>query len=218
MTIQLVFANITIVMTRTNSDLTRKKLIEAGTEEFYRKGYRQASLRKICADCGVTTGAFYFLFPGKDALLAAIVDPVVERCMALTEELFQKEMADPSYGPESDHILTRFQYHHRREFLILMEKCGGSSREHVRELFLNRISSYFNQFFTQALGAPPDPDLMRILVSLRVQGILEILKGDYTLEETLALSSAISHYADGGAGSLINFIKRMSKGQPSPRG
>ena len=59
---------------------------------------------------------------------------------------------------------------------------------------------------------------MRILVSLRVQGILEILKGDYTLEETLALSSAISHYADGGAGSLINFIKRMSKGQPSPRG
>ena len=59
---------------------------------------------------------------------------------------------------------------------------------------------------------------MRILVSLRVQGILEILKGEHTLEEAIRLSSAISHYADSGAQALINFIKSQAKGQSSPRG
>ena len=197
---------------------TRQKLIEAGTEEFYRKGYRQASLRRICAACGVTTGAFYFLFPSKDALLAAIVDPVLAQCTALTERLFQQELADPSSGPEGDRILMEFQYRYRREFFIIMEQCAGSSRENAKDLLQDRIARYFDQYFTQALGFPPDPELMRILVSLRVQGILEILKGEHTLEEAIRLSSAISHYADSGAQALINFIKSQAKGQSSPRG
>lgn len=35
---------------------TRKRLIESAEIEFFEKGYLKASLRRICASAGVTTG------------------------------------------------------------------------------------------------------------------------------------------------------------------
>ena len=35
---------------------TREKLLESAMAEFSENGYMKASLRKICADAGVTTG------------------------------------------------------------------------------------------------------------------------------------------------------------------
>ncbi|MBQ8826815.1 MAG: helix-turn-helix transcriptional regulator, partial [Oscillospiraceae bacterium] len=41
------------------------RLIETAKKEFLDKGYEKASLRKICADADVTTGAMYFFFKNK---------------------------------------------------------------------------------------------------------------------------------------------------------
>ena len=41
---------------------TREKLLASARQEFLEKGYTQASLRSICKNAGVTTGALYFFF------------------------------------------------------------------------------------------------------------------------------------------------------------
>ena len=41
---------------------TRKKLQESAMQEFLEKGFMKASLRSICKNAGVTTGALYFFF------------------------------------------------------------------------------------------------------------------------------------------------------------
>ena len=65
---------------------TREKLLESAMAEFSENGYMKASLRKICADAGVTTGALYFFFKNKNDLFKAIVDePLKELCRLLTE-------------------------------------------------------------------------------------------------------------------------------------
>ena len=38
---------------------TREKLLKSALAEFSEKGYMKASLRKICADAGVTTCLLY---------------------------------------------------------------------------------------------------------------------------------------------------------------
>ena len=38
---------------------TKEKLLASAKTEFMEKGYAKASLRKICANAGVTTGALY---------------------------------------------------------------------------------------------------------------------------------------------------------------
>ena len=69
---------------------TREKLLESAMAEFSENGYMKASLRKICADAGVTTGALYFFFKNKNDLFKAIVDePLKELCRLLTEHYMQ---------------------------------------------------------------------------------------------------------------------------------
>ncbi|RHP88140.1 TetR/AcrR family transcriptional regulator [Roseburia sp. AM59-24XD] len=41
---------------------TRKKLQESAMQEFLEKGFMKASLRSICKNAGVTTGACIFSF------------------------------------------------------------------------------------------------------------------------------------------------------------
>ena len=45
---------------------TEAKLLASAKSEFLEKGYAKASLRKICANAGMTTGALYFFFKDKE--------------------------------------------------------------------------------------------------------------------------------------------------------
>ena len=64
---------------------TRERLLKSAMAEFSEKGYMKASLRKICADAGVTTGALYFFFKNKNDLFAAIVEPPLAKLRAILE-------------------------------------------------------------------------------------------------------------------------------------
>lgn len=186
---------------------TREKLLRAGTEEFYKRGYRQASLRRICAACGVTTGAFYILFPSKDSLLCAIVDPVIEKLFALTEEVAAREREDPSTGQDCDRRIMEFELAHRKELLILMEKAEGSSRECYKDMAYAQFTKQFVDFFAHVLRREPNPEIIDLIVSMRFQGNMKILKGEYSMEQALFLSDVLACYADGGYESLMKNLK-----------
>ena len=56
---------------------TRNNLLQSARKEFTEKGYMKASLRTICKNAGVTTGALYFFFKDKDDLFDAVVGDTV---------------------------------------------------------------------------------------------------------------------------------------------
>jgi TetR/AcrR family transcriptional repressor of nem operon len=56
---------------------TRARLLQAAFQEIYRSGYRGADLDAILAAAGVTKGALYYHFDGKEALGYAVVDEVI---------------------------------------------------------------------------------------------------------------------------------------------
>ena len=96
MTRQLVYANITSMMEDERRKQTEQKLIESGKAEFLKKGYAKANLRDLCKTAGVTTGAFYFSFANKEALLAAILDPVIADYERMCSMFAQREEEDPA--------------------------------------------------------------------------------------------------------------------------
>ena len=53
---------------------TEAKSLASAKSEFLEKGYAKASLRKICANAGMTTGALYFFFKDKEDLFRSIVE------------------------------------------------------------------------------------------------------------------------------------------------
>ena len=56
---------------------TRRRLLEAGQEEVYLRGFQAASLGAILARAAVTKGAFFHYFPSKTAFGYALVDEVL---------------------------------------------------------------------------------------------------------------------------------------------
>ena len=85
---------------------TRRKVLEAGYNEFYRNGFRGGSLNRIVAAAGITKGALFHHFSGKNevgyAVLEEFLAPAVHHWWV--EPL--RETDDPV--PALQRILRRF--------------------------------------------------------------------------------------------------------------
>lgn len=60
--------------TQHRSEETRSKIIEAAIRLFSNRGFNAASVDDICAEAGVSKGAFYHHFESKQALFLALLD------------------------------------------------------------------------------------------------------------------------------------------------
>jgi TetR/AcrR family transcriptional repressor of nem operon len=66
-------------MTRTKAPAaTRRRILEAAFEEFYRNGFQGGSLNRIVEGAGTTKGALFHHFSGKSELGYAVVEEVIE--------------------------------------------------------------------------------------------------------------------------------------------
>ena len=59
---------------RTAPSSARDKLLEAGVKLVRRQGFADTSLEQLCAEAGVTKGAFFHHFASKEALGVALAD------------------------------------------------------------------------------------------------------------------------------------------------
>ncbi|MBD5115503.1 MAG: TetR/AcrR family transcriptional regulator [Ruminococcaceae bacterium] len=121
-----------------NNKETKERLIESARAEFSEKGYTKASLRKICADAGVTTGALYFFFKDKENLFAAIVEQPFNELKSLLLGHFtsEKEMSlSEMYAhidgghDELSAALIHHLYANYEAFMLLLTKAQGTRFE-----------------------------------------------------------------------------------------
>lgn len=61
-------------MPQQRSEETRAHLLDAAVRRFAISGYNAASVDDICAEAGVSKGAFYHHFPSKQAVFLALLD------------------------------------------------------------------------------------------------------------------------------------------------
>lgn len=73
---------------------TRGQLIEVATRLFAENGYEDTSIEDVLAAAGVSRGALYHHFAGKEALFAAVVSAVSDRAMAEVTEAI-RDRTDP---------------------------------------------------------------------------------------------------------------------------
>ena len=118
---------------------TREKLLASAKAEFMEKGYTKASLRKICANAGVTTGALYFFFNDKEDLFASIVEKPLKELMELLRAHYEEdvqilstveafEYQDGDHDEIARHLIHQL-YAHYDTFLLLLTKSQGTRFE-----------------------------------------------------------------------------------------
>lgn len=133
---------------------TREKLIESAKAEFMEKGYNKASLRTICANAGVTTGALYFFFEDKADLYRAILGKPVDELFAIMQSHFDDDEdlvagADPNAEPDEyidDHseiaqALIHHIYSNYDAAILLLTKSQGSEYEDIIDRIVEMTES-----------------------------------------------------------------------------
>jgi AcrR family transcriptional regulator len=76
----------TEVKTKTKSDETRARILDAAMDLFRRQGFEETTMRGIATEAGMATGAAYYYFDSKDAIVLAFYDQSQKELQPLLEE------------------------------------------------------------------------------------------------------------------------------------
>lgn len=132
---------------------TRKKLLDSARKEFSEKGYEKASLRNICKNAGVTTGALYFFFKDKDDLFVSLVKQPFLKVKEIMlshyqdeKKFVQQDSPFPQEKTDDYEVALRIMqvlYQFREEFLLLLTKSQGTSVEHLVDDIISVEEKHF---------------------------------------------------------------------------
>ena len=212
MTKQLVYANITNVMNQNDRENSKELIIRAGKQEFLKYGYKGASLRNICKQAGVTTGAFYFQFENKEQLLDEILRPVITYFSAMVQKSTMEEFEEESSSADGDEQMLEMLWNYKEECQILLEGTAGTAYEKVFEELQEGLRQGFLLFFGKYGISDVDEKLLDVIVRMRVESYLTIIRKEYTLEETKKLARQIGVYCDAGFEALVRQLKTEHSG------
>ena len=159
--------------TQNENKETRQHLLECAKREFLEKGYMKASLRNICKEAGVTTGALYFFFKDKEDLFGALVEGPLRQLYMAMEEHYATELhigdqaaqLNPEcYGDlEASRQIVQHMYAYRDAFLLLLTKAQGSHFENCTEEIVDISEQQYRRLcdtVTNAAGKPRVDDYM----------------------------------------------------------
>jgi TetR/AcrR family transcriptional regulator len=175
---------------------TREKFLEAGKKEFLEKGFKEASLRQICKNLGLTLGAFYGYFKSKEDLFDTIVskpaNDMLEYYVSYHKDYMEQEaklqkdnMKDVSNDALSNMI--NFMYEYYKEFKLVFCCAIGTKYEFYLEEYIKVEVESTKQFLENMKNnhyfeVDIDEQLCHILVSMLFEGIVEIFEHDMDYE------------------------------------
>lgn len=171
---------------------TLERIHCAAMAEFLEKGFRDASLRQIVKNVGVTTGAFYGYFSSKEALFTSIVEPhaaaVMGRFMIAQTEFAElpREQQPAHMGKESGECvewMIDYVYDHYRPFKLLICCSDGTPYENfvhnMVEIEVEYTFRYMEVLKSLGHQVPElDKELCHMIASGMFEGMFEIVRHD----------------------------------------
>ena len=157
------------------------RLLATAKEEFLKKGYEMASLADICSAAGVTTGALYKRYKGKEELFAAVVADTIQNLEVhaskyLTEDLevFSDRELYESFGMSPDVNLKWLSilYENKEGFILIIRCSQGTRYGNFQHDWAEKVNAMVYRHYLEA----------------RRRGMTEKI---ISLEEMHVLSSAI---------------------------
>lgn len=201
-----------------NEELTTlKNILSAGKAEFLEKDFNSASLRNIVKTAGVTTGAFYGYFSGKEALFAALVEEHAKAIMNIfmsAQESFG-ELSDEEkinhMGVESRTSLNEivdYIYEHFDEFKLIICKSEGTSYENfihnMVEIEVEETYQFIDALRSQGKHVPNiEKAVCHMIVSGMFSGIFELIEHDMKKENAKKYVSEFQDFYIAGWSKIL---------------
>ena len=173
------------------------RILESARSEFLANGFETASLKSICEGAGVTTGALYKRYKGKEDLFCAVVEQTVED---LYEVAHARGDKDPAAMSDQELIKAwdmdgadmmwwfRFLYDRRDDFYLLLSCSQGTRYANFPhdwvELLTKATSAYLSEAQRRGLCRNDvEPAELHILLSAFWTTIYEPFIHHFTWEQ-----------------------------------
>lgn len=192
---------------------TKEKLLASAEHEFMEKGYQGASLRNICKNAGVTTGALYFFFKDKDDIFASLVAPVLGSIRTMMEAHMQQELQEvkgelqEGQDDFSDDVYASWRIIHElyqnydRVQLLLTKSQGSSLAGCIDEFVAFTEKNYRMLADAQAKVcgvAAPDDYTIHWMAHMQIDAFVHLLTHEPDEEKAVAHLGDILKYLLAG--------------------
>lgn len=186
----------------------RARLVEAAFDAFGERGYASTTIEGLCADAGVTARHFYEDFDGRESLLRAVFEAVVERSNAAIRDAIA-EQADSNVirierGVRA--FLDSVLVDPRNARILCIEVVGVSPALEVRrrEVMRNFATTVTRVIRLVRPDVPPDDPRISTAATLVVGGANEIV-ADWLVREDRRDLDSLAH-------DLVSLFAAMIRG------
>ena len=178
------------------------KIISSARKEFMTYSFKDASMRRIAADAGISVSGLYKHFPSKEDMFAALVEPAYQGLV----EMYRKSAAemhrilttsDLSHVWESSNEtawIMKYVYENFDAFKLIVCKAEGTRYESflhdAAQLGEESTLAFLEQF--RSKGKKLNDFSMKefhLLTTTYIDAVFQAVRHDFTRDEAL-------HYAD----------------------
>lgn len=206
-----------------SNEETKEKLLSCAKNEFLEKGFMKASLRSICNNAGVTTGALYFFFKNKEDLFGSLVQEVLDKITETMNEHYSSEICSLKEDTATDtdfssdlnaaENVIHYIYQYYDEFLLLVSKSQGSKYEHVVDEFVTVTEKHYKLFAQKTcekLNIPKIDDYIIHWIShMHIEAFIHIIVHPELSEEEAKkhMKTVMKYFINGWFGLFKEDIK-----------
>ncbi len=162
----------------TKSERTRRRIVDAANQLFYRKGFNRTSFSDVVEEAGVPRGNIYYYFKTKDAMLRAVIRHRLETIATMLGE-WDRQIQRPL-----DRLERFVQIINDTAPMLLRSGCpmGSLNIELGKEpsemkAEAKRLFDLFEQWLTRQfteMGYPDEARDLTLQLMARGQGIIVI--------------------------------------------
>ena len=200
-----------------DSTQTVQDILESAKAEFLQHGFAGASLRRIAQGAGVTTGALYRHFADKDALFAALVEPVYSEFLRRYHETAEQHFRQLEHGgidsiwdssASSMEVFTNYIYEHFGTFKLLISASEQTPYERFTHTLVDTDVDLTLKYIRLArkLGHPVrdlQRDELHLVINAQFSCLYELVLHDIPRADAERLLHGVSRFFSGGWKSLM---------------
>ena len=166
-------------------DVLYESILTEAEQEFFEKGYLNASLRQIAKRSGMTIGNLYHYFDSKEALFNELVKNEHEAFIYMLNHHYENEFAFDAKDSADIRVwkgflrtfLSELKPIFTNRFLIMLDRSAGTNYENTKGEFVKFVSAHFLEHIEDPATAMfSSPKFAELISRQLIDGIMNVIR------------------------------------------
>lgn len=171
-------------------DEIRERILHAAVQEFREKGFVFASTREIALEAGISKGNLYNYFRSKEELFYAVTASFYRLFNSFIRQIFSHPGKEEIVLGNTEILsakIAEFIKLHRDEFIIIMNRSGGTKYASFKEETVSLLKNHFSENLKVEIIKTSGPELliMHIIARNFLEALISIAEGYRDDSETV---------------------------------